>query len=130
MPPSVTAKTVKTYIDNCIRHRLHGWMWVLAVLTVTHIGPFSKWDDEDWWCAYEELAAVLEYDQGNPRPEAERLAREQIEEQRAAADLDRARQRVQEIKAVREADLQRLRELVSAVGDGRKRRSRRSWRRA
>lgn len=38
----------------------------------------SEWDGEDWQTAYEERAAVLEYDAGMPRGDAELLAREQI----------------------------------------------------
>jgi hypothetical protein len=62
-------------------------MRVLAVLTVTHIGTFSKtdrsgWDDEDWAIAFGERAAVLEHDEGMTRLEAELLAHQQIEAQR------------------------------------------------
>lgn len=35
-------------------------------------------DDEDWQAAYDERAAILEYDEGLPRAEAERLARMQV----------------------------------------------------
>ena len=38
----------------------------------------NAWDDEDWQIAYEERAAILEYDEGLPRADAELLAREQI----------------------------------------------------
>jgi hypothetical protein len=43
----------------------------------------SAWDEEvDWQAAFDERAAILEYDGGLSRPEAERLAREQIDQQR------------------------------------------------
>jgi len=42
----------------------------------------AGWDDEDWQAAYEERAAVLEFDGCLSREEAERLARLEIEDQR------------------------------------------------
>jgi hypothetical protein len=42
----------------------------------------SNWDDEDWQVALDERAAILEFDQGMPREEAETLARDQIEAER------------------------------------------------
>jgi hypothetical protein len=42
----------------------------------------SAWDEEDWQAAFEERAAILEYDAGLPRLEAEARAVEQIEAQR------------------------------------------------
>jgi len=39
-------------------------------------------DEEDWRVAFEERAAILEYDEGLPRAEAEALAAEQIAQQR------------------------------------------------
>jgi hypothetical protein len=38
----------------------------------------SGWDESDWQFAIEERAAILEYDEGLPRAEAEALAAEQI----------------------------------------------------
>lgn len=43
------------------------------------------WDEEDWQAAFDERAGILEYDGGWPRPEAERLAREEIDARRAAS---------------------------------------------
>jgi hypothetical protein len=37
----------------------------------------SDWDESDWHFAFEERAAILEYDEGLPRAEAEALAAEQ-----------------------------------------------------
>ena len=42
----------------------------------------SVWDDEDWQVAFDERAAILEFDQGVPREEAETLARHQIAAER------------------------------------------------
>jgi hypothetical protein len=42
----------------------------------------SGFDDEDWQFAFEERAAILEFDEGLPRCDAARLARQQIDEQR------------------------------------------------
>jgi hypothetical protein len=40
------------------------------------------WDNEDWQAAFEERAAILEFDQGLPREDAEALAWRQIEAER------------------------------------------------
>ena len=52
----------------------------------TASGPFenflSVWDESDWHFAFEERAAILEYDEGLPRVQAEALAAEQIAAQR------------------------------------------------
>src|SRR5690349_3663405 len=42
----------------------------------------AEWDDEDWQMALDERAAILEFDHGVPREEAETLARNQIETER------------------------------------------------
>src|SRR4051812_45703548 len=42
----------------------------------------SGWDDEDWQVALDERAAILEFDQGVPREDAETLARHQIAAER------------------------------------------------
>jgi hypothetical protein len=42
----------------------------------------TGWDEEDWQVAFEERAAILEYDEGLSRPDAARLARQQIDQQR------------------------------------------------
>jgi hypothetical protein len=43
------------------------------------------WDEDDWHCAFEERAAILEYDEGLSRPKAEALAAQQIAAQRQGA---------------------------------------------
>lgn len=43
------------------------------------------WDEADWQAAFDERAGILEYDEGLPRAEAERLAREQVFGARTAA---------------------------------------------
>ena len=40
------------------------------------------WDEEDWQSAFEERAAILEFDQGMSREEAELLAGHQLEAER------------------------------------------------
>ena len=42
----------------------------------------AEWDEEDWQVAVDERAAILEFDQGLPRTEAEALAWGQIETER------------------------------------------------
>jgi hypothetical protein len=42
----------------------------------------SGWDESDWQFAIEERAAILEYDEGLSRAEAEALAAQQIADQR------------------------------------------------
>lgn len=41
-----------------------------------------SWDEQDWQAAFDERAAILEFDAGLPREEAEALARREIERQR------------------------------------------------
>jgi len=43
----------------------------------------NGWDESDWQMAFEERAAILEYDGGHSRQEAERLARDEINIMRA-----------------------------------------------
>jgi hypothetical protein len=38
----------------------------------------SHWDAEDWQVAFDERAAILEFDEGLSRPEAARRARQEI----------------------------------------------------
>jgi hypothetical protein len=45
---------------------------------------WAAWDEEDWQAAFDERAAILEYDEGLTRSEASRLARKQIDQQRRA----------------------------------------------
>ncbi|MVT71066.1 hypothetical protein GPL21_39170 [Bradyrhizobium pachyrhizi] len=48
-----------------------------------HIENFrSDWDEQDWRIAFEERAAILEFDEGLTRADAEVLAAQQIEFQR------------------------------------------------
>jgi len=42
----------------------------------------SGWDELDWQVAFDERAAILEYDEGLPRVESSRLARQQIDQLR------------------------------------------------
>ncbi len=52
---------------------------VASVATVAAPEPdFAHWDEEDWRAAFEERAAILEYDGGHSHAEAERLAREEV----------------------------------------------------
>jgi hypothetical protein len=43
---------------------------------------FNGWDDEDWQAAFDERAAILEFDHSMHREDAERLAWRQIEAER------------------------------------------------
>jgi len=45
----------------------------------------NSWSEEDWQAAFDERAAILEYDGGFPRAEAERRAREEVFGRRTAA---------------------------------------------
>jgi hypothetical protein len=45
----------------------------------------TGWDEEDWQAAFDERAAILEFDEGLPRSEATRMARQQIDAQRRLA---------------------------------------------
>lgn len=49
--------------------------------------PPAEWDAEDWQMAFEERAAILEYDGGFSRSEAERLARIEIEALRKTSGI-------------------------------------------
>jgi hypothetical protein len=42
----------------------------------------SAWDEEDWLAAFDERAAILQFDEDLPRQEAESLASRQIEADR------------------------------------------------
>ena len=42
----------------------------------------GEWDEEDWQLAFDERAAILEFDRGISREEAELLALRQIEAER------------------------------------------------
>lgn len=44
--------------------------------------PESPWCEEDWQAAFDERAAILEYDGGLPRREAEKRARIEIDEKK------------------------------------------------
>jgi hypothetical protein len=47
-----------------------------------HLSDRSGWDEGDWQAAFDERAAILEFDEGLHRAEAARLARQQIDHQR------------------------------------------------
>lgn len=51
------------------------------------VSPPAAWDAEDWQMAFEERAAILEYDGGFTRSEAERLARIEIEALRKTSGI-------------------------------------------
>ena len=44
--------------------------------------PESPWSEEDWQTAFDERAAILEYDGGLPRDEAESRASSEIDEKK------------------------------------------------
>jgi hypothetical protein len=48
-----------------------------------HLSDRSGWDEEDWQAAFDERAGILEYDAGMSRADAEALAMEEVERQRA-----------------------------------------------
>ncbi|MFG1277888.1 hypothetical protein [Xanthobacter autotrophicus] len=45
---------------------------------ITHFSRLTGWDAEDWQAAFDERAAVLEYDAGLRRADAERIARAEV----------------------------------------------------
>ena len=49
-----------------------------------HHPGWSGWDGEDWATAFDERAAILEFDEGLTRSEASRIARQEINERRRA----------------------------------------------
>jgi hypothetical protein len=51
-------------------------------LTLPRTNFLAHWDNEDWQAAFDERAAILEFDERLPRPEAEHRARIEIEQQR------------------------------------------------
>jgi hypothetical protein len=54
-----------------------------------HCKGWAVWDEEDWQTAFDERAAILEYDGGLTRSEASRLARQQVNEQRSDVAIER-----------------------------------------
>jgi hypothetical protein len=68
--------TRNTKPDQLLRKR------VTPVTPVT-LQNNNAWDENDWQMAFEERAAILEYDGGHSRQEAERLARDEINIMRA-----------------------------------------------
>lgn len=46
-----------------------------------------EWDLEDWQAAFDEYAAILEYDAGMPRLQAEALARQELRKMGAPLGL-------------------------------------------
>ena len=60
----------------------------LDVITpATPVTPHNDYDDEYWQEMFEERAAIMEYDGGLPRSEAERLAKQLVDEMRRAKSL-------------------------------------------
>ena len=51
-------------------------------LTPPSANFLAHWDNEDWQAAFDERAAILEFDEGLTRAEAEHHARQEIEQQR------------------------------------------------
>ena len=58
-----------------------------AVTPATPVTPHNNYDDEYWQEMYEERAAIMEYDGGLSRDEAERLAKQLVDEMRLAKSL-------------------------------------------
>lgn len=58
-----------------------------AVTPATPVTLHDDYDDEYWQEMFEERAAIMEYDGGLPRDEAERLAKELVDEMRRAKSL-------------------------------------------
>ncbi len=55
----------------------------VTLVTPVTLQNKNGWDENDWQMAFEERAAILEYDGEHSRQEAERLAREEINRMRA-----------------------------------------------
>jgi hypothetical protein len=51
---------------------------VANVATVAGRGWRSSWDADDWQAAFDERAAILEFDEGLSREDAERMAEAEI----------------------------------------------------
>ena len=58
-----------------------------TVTPATPVTPHNDYDDEYWQEMYEERAAIMEYDGGLSRDEAERLAKQLVDEMRRAKSL-------------------------------------------
>ncbi len=58
-----------------------------VVTPATPVTPHNDYDDEYWQEMYEERAAIMEYDGGLLRDEAERLAKQQVDEMRRTKSL-------------------------------------------
>lgn len=58
-----------------------------AVTPATPVTPHNDYDDEYWQEMYEERAAIMEYNGGLPRSEAEQLAKQLVDEMRRAKSL-------------------------------------------
>jgi hypothetical protein len=94
-----TDKTAPAKVSSVLSARPIGVSWIFtpdeAAGSVSFVSspdePFrdfrafnnrSGWDEEDRQAAFEERAAILEFDEGLPRQEAESLAWRQIEAER------------------------------------------------
>ena len=60
---------------------------IALVTPATPVTPPNDHDDEYWQEMYEERAAIIEYDGGLPRDEAEQLAKQHVDEMRRAKSL-------------------------------------------
>lgn len=67
--------------QNLHRHSFEGFE---GSLTPPSENFLARWDAEDWQVAFEERAAILEFDEGLSQLEAARRARREIEQQRRA----------------------------------------------
>lgn len=47
----------------------------------------GEWSEQDWWAAFDERAAIMEYDGGLTRSAAEAAALEEVGERRSKGDL-------------------------------------------
>ncbi len=98
-PTDKTDKTVPAKVSSVLSVRSDGASKIFtpdgAVGSVSFVSSPSKpsedfhvctnqsgWDEEDWQAAFEERAAILEFDQGMLREEAESLAWREIDFQR------------------------------------------------
>jgi hypothetical protein len=60
---------------------------IAAGTPATPVTPPNDYDDEYWQEMYEERAAIMEFDSGLPRDEAEQLAKQLVDEMRRAKSL-------------------------------------------
>lgn len=63
--------------------------YIASVTLATPVTPSNDYDDEYWQEMYEERAAIMEFDGGLSRDEAEQLAKRLVDEMRRAKLLRR-----------------------------------------